>query len=228
MALVVFVISAALVVRAATRLVSAGDEIAERTGLGGLLVGTLLLAFATSLPELAVDVTAAATGAPDLAVADLFGSSMANMAILAIIDLRHRGRLWPAVELGHARVAAVAIALTALAGIGIHTPQGLRIGWIGATPILIFALYIAAIAWFRRAPSLSRTNIAQTGLRLQEPIGWSTEEGAVSLRRVAARFVAASLVILASAPIMTVSVERIAEISGITQTSGSRQTLAAQ
>ena len=46
----------------------------------------LLLAGATSLPEVATDVSAALEGAPDLAVGDLFGSSMANMAILAIID----------------------------------------------------------------------------------------------------------------------------------------------
>lgn len=47
----------------------------------------MLLASATSLPELTTDLVAVRLGAPDLAVGDLFGSSMANMLILAIIDL---------------------------------------------------------------------------------------------------------------------------------------------
>ncbi len=95
-----------------------------------LFVGTMMLALATSLPELVTDITAARAGAPDLAVGDLFGSSMANMAILAIIDLLYRGKVWPSVELGHARVAAVAIALTAMAALSIFA-QGHAPDWVG-------------------------------------------------------------------------------------------------
>ena len=65
--------------------------IAESTGLGRIFVGALFNAIAMSLPELGTDVAAAASDAPDLAIGDLFGSSMANMAILAIVDLRYRG-----------------------------------------------------------------------------------------------------------------------------------------
>lgn len=203
---------------AGVRLAKAGDQIVERTGLGRLFIGTVLLAFATSLPELVTDITAAATGAPDLAVADLFGSSMANMAILAIVDLRHRGRVWPGVELGHARVAAVGIVLTALAALGIHTPAGATIGWVGVTPILIFVLYIAAVAWFRRTPSLDR-GVAERGpVRLQEPTGWGDDKPPTSLRGILVRFGVAAGVILVAAPIMAISVERIAAFTGITQT----------
>ena len=103
--------------------------------------------------------TAARAGAPDLAVADLLGSSMANMAILAIIDLLYRGRVWPSVELGHARVAAVAIGLTAVATLGILTGSEASIGWVGFAPILIMLLYILAIAWFRRMPLIARPGL---------------------------------------------------------------------
>lgn len=214
----VFVVAAGVVVVAGVRLAKAGDQIAEQTGLGRLFIGTILLAFATSLPELVTDITAAATGAPDLAVADLFGSSMANMAILAIIDLRHRGRVWPGVELGHARVAAVGIVLTALAALGIHTPAGARIGWVGVTPLLIFVLYVSAVAWFRRTPSLDRGVVQPAAVRLQEPTGWGDEQPTIPLRGTLLRFGAAAAVILVAAPIMTISVERIAEFTGIAQT----------
>lgn len=63
---------------------------------------------ATSLPELGTDRTAAAADAPDLAIGDLFGSSMANRAIQGIIDLLYGGRISPAVERGHTRIAAIA------------------------------------------------------------------------------------------------------------------------
>ncbi|MEX2133827.1 MAG: hypothetical protein WEB67_06750 [Acidimicrobiia bacterium] len=217
-AVLVFVVAAGVVVVAGVRLAKVGDQIAERTGLGRLFVGTILLAFATSLPELVTDIAAAATGAPDLAVADLFGSSMANMAILAIIDLRHRGRVWPGVELGHARVAAVAIVLTALAALGIHTPAEAKVGWVGVTPILIFVLYVAAVAWFRRTPSLDRGVLQPVAVRLQVPTGWGDDRPTTPLRGILLRFGVAAGVILVAAPIMTISVERIAEYTGIAQT----------
>jgi len=101
--LIVLGTSVVIVVVAGTFLARIGDEIAEHTGLGRIFVGALFVAIATSLPELATDIAAAASDAPDLAIGDLCGSSMANMATLAIVDLRYRGRLMPAVELGHAR-----------------------------------------------------------------------------------------------------------------------------
>ena len=70
----------ALVVAAAgTVLALAADRIAEITQLGRLLIGSLLLAAATSLPELSVDVSAVRRGLADLAVGDLLGSSLMNL-----------------------------------------------------------------------------------------------------------------------------------------------------
>lgn len=218
-AALVFLLMASIVVIAGTRLAAYGDGIAERTGLGGLFVGTLVLAFATSLPELVTDITAAAAGAPDLAVGDLFGSSMANMAILAFIDLRHRGKVWPAVELGHARVAAVAIVLTALAALGMHTSPGPAVGWVGIISILIFVLYVIAVAWFRRSPALPRTAYQDETPALLQPTGAHVGGADLPVRGLLIRFGVAALFILVSAPVMTISAERIAELTGIAQTS---------
>lgn len=70
---------------------------------------------ATSLPELVTDVAAVRLDAVDLAVGDLFGSSMANMLILALVDLAYpcKGLLRHA-ALDHALAACLAMALTAL------------------------------------------------------------------------------------------------------------------
>jgi cation:H+ antiporter len=215
LAAAVFAVSALVVIRAGTALAANGDQIAEKTGLGRLFVGTLILAFATSLPELVTDVTAVLADAPDLAIADLFGSSMANMAILAIIDLRHRGRVWPVVELGHTRVAAVAVTLTGLALLGMHTGP-VAVGWVGVMPILIVALYIAAVAWFRKTAAIGRSE--PSSAELMQPTGWPEETDVPPMRTLLLRFGAATAVILAAAPAMTLSAERIADLTGVAQT----------
>lgn len=217
-AVVVFLVSAAVLVRAGSSLAGYADQIAERMKMSRLFVGTLMLAFATSLPELVTDITAARAGVPDLAIGDLFGSSMANMAILAVIDLLYRGNVWPSVELGHARVAAVAIALTSMAALSVFTQSTLSIGWVGLIPILIAVLYVVSIAWFRRMPLLARPGLDVPQMPIQKPIGWSEKAAHRSLRSLWVRFGAAALVILVSAPFVTLSVKAIAEATGIAQT----------
>ena len=217
-AIFIFLLSAAVLVRAGSSLAGYADQIAERTKMSRLFVGTLLLAFATSLPELVTEVTAARAGAPDLALGDLFGSSMANMAILAVIDLLYRGRVWPSVELGHARVAAVAIGLTAIAALSIFTQSTIGIGWVGITPIVIAAIYLASVAWFRRMPLLARPGLEVAKIPLQEPTGWSKRAAQRSTWSLWARFAGAALMILITAPVVTLSVKVIADATGIAQT----------
>ena len=84
-----FLALAMVVALAGTYLARSADQIAEITRLGRLLIGSVLLAAATSLPELTVDLSAVRQGMPDLAVGDLFGSSLMNLLILA--SLRNVG-----------------------------------------------------------------------------------------------------------------------------------------
>jgi len=82
----------AAAVLAGTALARLADRSADATGLGRIWIGSILLATATSLPELVTDVAAVRLEAVDLAVGDLFGSSMANMPILALVDLAYPRR----------------------------------------------------------------------------------------------------------------------------------------
>ncbi len=213
LALLVFLVSGGILVRAGVVLAAAGDELAERTGLGRLLVGMLIVAVATSLPELVTDVVAVRADAPDIAVGDLFGSSMANMAILAVIDLRHRGRVWAGVELGQARVASVAIGLTAFATIAILTPTGVSIGWVGIDTIAIGVGYLAAVAWIHRSPIGRQTGVSV----LPRPLGIA-EADAPLLRSTVTRVVAAIVVVFASAPAVAFAAREIAAAGGVSET----------
>ena len=213
--LLVFLASAVAIVGAGVWLARTGDEIATSTGLGGLYVGVALTATATSLPEAVTAGTAALADAPELAVGDLFGSNMANMAILAVIDLLSRRRVWPTIELGHARVASVAIVLTTLAVLFVVTPTGPAIGWIGIDTIGIGVVYGAALAWFRRAQG----PVVAPGIEeVPAPMGWRRRGGARTTRGSYGAFVLAALAVLAIGPIVTVASKGIADTSGLGQT----------
>jgi cation:H+ antiporter len=56
--------------------------IARSIGISSLLIGLTLIAYGTSAPELAIDITAAFRGKTDLAFGDLIGSNVANLGLI--------------------------------------------------------------------------------------------------------------------------------------------------
>jgi cation:H+ antiporter len=83
-----FLIAAAAIWWAGTRLEHLSDLISHKTGLGQAFTGMLLLATATSLPEIATTVTAVAfLGNAELAVHNLLGGVAMQTTILAMADL---------------------------------------------------------------------------------------------------------------------------------------------
>ena len=82
----VFCIAAAAVWWAGSRLTPYADAISEMTGLGSALTGMLLLGGITSLPEIAVSVTASAAGSAALSVNNILGGIAMQVVIIAIGD----------------------------------------------------------------------------------------------------------------------------------------------
>lgn len=81
-----FVINSIVIVLAACFLPGLGEQIAKTTGWGDSFVGSSFIAITTSLPEITVSFTAARLGLFDMAVANLLGSNLFNVTILAITD----------------------------------------------------------------------------------------------------------------------------------------------
>ncbi|MGQ9683801.1 MAG: sodium:calcium antiporter, partial [Anaerolineae bacterium] len=143
---VVFVVSSAVIVLAAVKLAEYGDELADRTGVGGFFIGTLLMAGATSLPELLTTINAMRLGAPNLAAGNLYGSSMFNMFMLALLDLIHRqGRVLRLVATTHALTAGLAMVLTAATVFFLLADVDLSLGWIGLDSLVIMVGYVAGV-----------------------------------------------------------------------------------
>lgn len=69
------------------------DSIAQVTGVSAGLIGLVLVGFATSLPELSSIISAVRINRVDLAVGDIFGTNIFNIAILFVVDLAYRDGL---------------------------------------------------------------------------------------------------------------------------------------
>ncbi len=86
-AYIVFILSGIAVVDLGIWLSSIGDRISATTGLSRSFVGNLFLATSTSLPEIAASLAAIRIGAVDMAIANVLGSNLFNIAILAVYDI---------------------------------------------------------------------------------------------------------------------------------------------
>ena len=115
-AIALFLGASLVVVISAIALAQAGDVIASRTGLGHLWVGSLLIAGATSLPELVTNVTAVRIDNPGLAAGNILGANMLNVSNLAVIAAVFGGReIFRRLSKGQEYLAIEAFVMTALA-----------------------------------------------------------------------------------------------------------------
>ncbi len=93
-----FVISSIIVFGSAILLTYSCDQISQfkisGKDLGGTFVGTLFLAFTTSLPEIVVSISALKVGSHNMALGNLFGSNLFNLAILSFSDGFYRLGGW--------------------------------------------------------------------------------------------------------------------------------------
>jgi cation:H+ antiporter len=136
--------AAVVVIGAALWLPFVAEGLAHAMGWHGSFVGTIFVALATTTPEMVVTVFALRLGALDMAIANLFGSNLFNLALLAIDDLLYLpGPLLSHVNPVHAVSAFSAIAMTGAAIVGLfyRTPGRLfrTVGWAS---LFLFSIYL--------------------------------------------------------------------------------------
>ena len=139
-----YLIAAAFVVAAGSWLPFVGLEIADAMGWGTTFVGTLIVAGATSLPELVVVLAALRIGAPDLAIASLLGSNLFNMLIIGIDDLAYtEGPLLSVASPTHAVTAFAAIVMSGIVVVAlVYRPETRLRGTIGWTSLALLVVYL--------------------------------------------------------------------------------------
>lgn len=218
-----FALSGIVVVAAGTVLARNGDIIAAATNLGGLWVGSVFLALATSLPEITTDIAAVRIGAPDLAAGDLFGSSMANMLILALITLLPVGRdLFAKATFDHVLYAALAIILTCIAAAVVLVGPRTTVLGVGPGSLIILGVYLVGTRAIFRHTVIA--HVAGTTAEMRSGPDESSvspgDAGAAlahvpALRPAVLRFLAAALVILLAAPQFAATASDLAAITGL-------------
>lgn len=137
--------ASAVVVAAALWMPFAAVAVADSMGWGQTFVGTLLVAFATTLPEAASTYGALRIGAIDLAIGNLLGSNLFNVAIVAFDDIAYRkGPLLTHVSDTHAISGVSAIVMTGAAVVGLYYRPAARVfkvgGWVSLALLLTYVM----------------------------------------------------------------------------------------
>lgn len=132
------------------RLSRYGDILAEKTGLSASWIGLILLATATSLPELVTGISAVTVAnATDIAVGNVLGATVFNLAFLVMLDFLYRKEsLYSRAAQGHILSAALGALLIAFAGFGLLLDQAgfsPTLGHVGLYTPLLALIYLLAM-----------------------------------------------------------------------------------
>jgi cation:H+ antiporter len=213
----IFAASAAIVWFAGARVARYADAIARNTGLGHAAAGLLLLAGVTSLPEVAVTITASADGNAQLAVNNLLGSIAMQVAILAVADaLIGRDALTavipdPVVLLQLALNNLLLALFAAAALIGDAGFFG-----IGAWSTVLFAAYVGSVYVIAKSQRRKTWVPARTN-RLEHRGADTKDRIEGSTRALAGKTAAAGAAILVAGFMLAKTGEAIAEQTGLGQ-----------
>jgi len=207
-----FLLASIAIIVAGTFLAKSADKISELTGFGKVFVGGLLLAGATSLPELVVDVKSIKLGLPDLAVGDLLGSSLFNILILAVMDFTFpsafRRTAFSPAYIHHSLAATLSVLLTATIGIGIlaKVPVSfLGVNFFGWATLAFYFFGLRLI--FIEDHTLKQPVIGAVAERTTKA-NWRAEKKA--LGSAIGVYLVCTLIILLSAPYLVHAADKIA------------------
>lgn len=207
----IFAACALAIALAGPLLVDAVEGVAKETGLGHLWLGTVLLAGATSLPELVSVVSAAAIAEPDIAVGTVLGSNMFNMTIFGVVLV-----FFPmAVKTDHAGtmtgIVAITLGVGALVFLLVDSPE---LGRFGVGAIVLIALYlVGSYVLFRTERGAPRPAEAAEETAGLEPVVLVSRM--MDLRGDATRLALATAVVFVASLFLPDAAQGIAETLGV-------------
>ena len=175
-------------------------------------MGTVLLAGATSLPELVTNVSAVLIGSPGLAAGNIFGANMLNVSNLAIVIALVGARRVFQQILGHQAVLlGLALAMTGVATLLAVVRLDVRWGFISPATLAILGVYFAG-SWYLYKSS-TRVQRADATSEIEA----LSETANRSLGRAIVVFTLCAAGIFAAAPLLAGSADRFAELTGVSQ-----------
>jgi cation:H+ antiporter len=123
-----------------------GEGLAEQTGLGQGFVGAVLVALATSLPELSTTWSAIRFGAYSMAIANIVGTNCIEVALILPADLAYRdGAIIDALAPSVSFLAALGIVTTCIYLWGVLERRDRTILGMGVDSALVLVVYVGGI-----------------------------------------------------------------------------------
>ncbi|MCK4463226.1 MAG: sodium:calcium antiporter [Candidatus Omnitrophica bacterium] len=125
-------------------LASIGKRISESTSINQSFIGAFILAFSTSLPELAVSISALKMGSIDMAIANILGSNFFDVCIIPLMDIVYRsGPILESIAPVNIFITVLALVLTAIvvAGLSVRSKDTrMKLGWDTASILTLGAI----------------------------------------------------------------------------------------
>jgi cation:H+ antiporter len=141
-----FAICAVVIVFSGYRLTITADQISTLTGIDQSFIGSIMVAAATSLPELVATISAVKIGAYNMAVGNVFGSNIFNMTVIFFADLFYRqGVLLQDAKIVHILTATVGIVMATIILIGLFYRSRRSFMWMGWDAIAAATVYFAGV-----------------------------------------------------------------------------------
>lgn len=204
-----FMLAATVTVITAMKLSKYADVLSEKTAMGGMIIGTVLLAGATSLPEVTTSFSAAIIGNADIAVGNMLGSNVFNLFILAGFDLYFRKeQLYQQASNNHRYTAYLGLFLMLLTSLALVLRLDYTVLNIGMDSLLILFIYIIGIIIISKMPSppSSDQDVSPDA---------SLRKKSTTVKQAMIGFIIASIFILAAGTTLSITGDQIAIITGL-------------
>ncbi len=124
-----------------------GAEFTDRLGVSSTLVGALMTAVVTSMPELVTTIAAVRRGALQLAVGGIIGGNTFDSLFLVVSDIGYRdGSIYHAVQPQDYFWLAIGLTMTGVLLMGLMQRERRGVGNIGWESLMLMLIYAGAIA----------------------------------------------------------------------------------
>jgi cation:H+ antiporter len=205
-----FLLGAATVWSAGTRLAHRAKEIGAHTGLSDAFLGAVLLASATELPELTTAVTATTLGADALAMGNLLGGIPFQTTMLVVADATMgRGALtYFAPNVGVVLHGLMLVGLLTLLLVAIQTGDA-SLGPVGVWSVVLLVAYGSTLLLIRRHTPAWRPLVGNGDTEEAHEPGRPAGTGAAPLSRTVRAIAGASLLVNNSGRLVTFCAEAL-------------------
>jgi cation:H+ antiporter len=208
MLFLLFFIVALITVLAATKLSTYADVISKKTAVGGMLIGSMLLAGATSLPEITTSYTAIMLNNPNLAVGSILGSNLFNLVILACLDLYFRkDQFFERVWTQHRYTVGIGIFLMFIILFSLRLNVMFIILGIGLDTFIILSGYLIGMIILSKLKQTSKSKVVEPEREAPLPN--------LTAKKAMLRFSVAAVIILITGSVLTIAGDRIAVVTGL-------------